>query len=179
MAVLVTNSARIRPLTAPERDLGVVRQAPGPRSARRDGRSAGPAARAPTMVSHGPAMTSPAIVTSIPGRKTATWPVPVCGGRWSMNQASSPRPAASGISRYQRGGRGVTRRVTPSGEIWTRRRRQPGGDRGPDRDPECDAEDVDDVEPQVGQEERRPGERDRRERVPQRQEQPEAGGRYR
>ena len=38
-----------------------------------------------------------------------------------MANASTATPSTSGISRYARGARGVTRRVTPSGEIRTRR----------------------------------------------------------
>ena len=51
------------------------------------------------------------------------WSCPeiVAGGPCTTKKPSSAIPAASGITRHQRGGLGVTRRAAPSGEIRTRR----------------------------------------------------------
>ena len=51
-------------------------------------------------------------------------------------------PASSGISRQARGGRGVTRRVTPSGEIRTRRSASRAATAAADRHAERDQQDV-------------------------------------
>src|ERR1700744_5431532 len=45
----------------------------------------------------------------------------VGGGPITANTARSARPASSGITRQTRGGYGVTRRATQSGDTWTRR----------------------------------------------------------
>jgi hypothetical protein len=43
------------------------------------------------------------------------------GWPWAVQKPSSARPASSGTTRQARGGFGVARRATPSGEMCTRR----------------------------------------------------------
>ena len=117
---LVTNRATTSPLIArnPALGLSASRRAAISGAGRWARRAI---SRAPAMVSHGPATISPASRSRNPGRKARIWP-PVVGGRPTPTiTASSARPASSGISRQIRGGLGVARRVTPSGDTWTRR----------------------------------------------------------
>jgi hypothetical protein len=69
-------------------------------------------------VSHGPPITSPIMMTSSPGRAGA----PIDWGVVSRIPATkSAMPASSGTIRQVLGGGGVTRLLTPSGVIRTRR----------------------------------------------------------
>jgi hypothetical protein len=119
-ATVVTNSARTSPLIARNAPLGSSasrRAAISPlgllvRRAR---------ARAPAIVSHGPAVVSPMISRAPPLVNALACPEIVAGGPCTTKKPSSAIPAASGITRHQRGGLGVTRRAAPSGEIRTRR----------------------------------------------------------
>ena len=47
-------------------------------------------------------------------------PVMEAGWPWTVQKPSSARPASSGSTRQARGGSGVVRRATPSGEMCTR-----------------------------------------------------------
>ncbi len=118
-ATLVTKSASMMPLIARKPAFGLSARRRAAMSVA--GRLAYRAmTRAPTIVNHGPAKTRPAMMSSRPGRNTAVWPSDVWG-RKPMAKNSTATPSTIGISRYARGARGVTRRVTPSGEIRTRR----------------------------------------------------------
>ncbi len=115
------------------------------------------------MVNHGPAMISPAIVSRMPVRNAWIWPgVVVRAAGLLTNQASSPSPASSGSSRHTLGRFGVTRRVTPSGEMLTRRRAIRAATAAATGTPKATASDVCRAERQVAGEERRAGERDLR-----------------
>ena len=153
-ATLVTNRARTSPLIARNPALRVVGQPPrGDQRGRPLARRA--ISRAPTMVSHGPATTSPAIRKQDPGQEGLDLP-PVVGGRPTpTKQASSARPASSGITRQVRGGLGVTRRVTPSGEIWTRRSAISAATAAATGTPDGHGQDVGQAQRQVTGEERR------------------------
>jgi hypothetical protein len=73
------------------------------------------------MVSHGPATIRPIMISRKPGTYAWVCPAAVAGRPCTTKNASSARPASSGSTRQARGGFGVARRVTPSGEICTRR----------------------------------------------------------
>ena len=119
-ATVVMNSARMSPLIARNAPLGSSasrRAAISPlgllvRRAR---------ARATAIVSHGPAVISPMISRAPLLVNALSCPEIVAGGPCTTKKPSSAIPAASGITRDQRGGFGVTRRAAPSGEICTRR----------------------------------------------------------
>ena len=72
------------------------------------------------MVSHGPAMNRPTMMSA--KLDTNAWTCPLIEAGWprTAQKPSSARPASSGTVRQARGGFGVARRVTPSGEIRTR-----------------------------------------------------------
>ena len=119
-ATVKMNSARTRPLTARNAARGssasrrAAISAPG-RLARRA------RTRAPAIVSHGPAMTRPIMISAKPGTNARTCPELLAGLPCTTKNPRSARPASSGSTRQARGGAGVTRRVTPSGEMFTRR----------------------------------------------------------
>ncbi len=120
MATLATKRARTTPLTARNPDFGLSarRRAAISVLGRRAQRTI---SREPAIVSHGPATTRPVMTARIPDMYARIWPG-VLGGRPVTTSAlSSPKPASSSTARHARGGFGVTRRVTPSGETVTRR----------------------------------------------------------
>ena len=121
--------------------------------------------RAPTIVSQGPATTRPAMIANTPARIDAG--LADRAPRWPMSLSTRGRPATRRPSSEQdqpvgRGGRGVIRRVTPSGEMLHPAQREPGRDRRGDRDADRDEQHVDQAQRQVAGEERVTGERDRR-----------------
>ena len=61
------------------------------------------------------------MISAKPGTNTSTCPAGLAGLPCTTKIPRSARPASSGSTRQARGGAGVTRRVTPSGEIFTRR----------------------------------------------------------
>ena len=77
--------------------------------------------RAAAMVSHGPAMNSPMMINA--KLVTNAWISPriEAGCPCASQKPSSARPRSSGTTRQAPGALGVTRRVTPSGEMFTRR----------------------------------------------------------
>ncbi len=116
---VITSSASTSPLTA--RNPAVGLSASRRTAIRVAGRWVRRASRvAPHIVSHGPDSTRPSVIS----RNEDRYPL-ICPGTDSgcqiRNAASSTSPATSGTTRHARGGAGVTRRVTPSGEICTRR----------------------------------------------------------
>ena len=119
-ATVVMNRASTRPLTARKAALGS--------SARRRAAISAPGrlvrramTRAAVMVSHGPAMIRPTMMSRKPGRSAQTSPPGDAGVPCATKKPSSARPASSGSTRQARGGLGVVRRATPSGEMCTRR----------------------------------------------------------
>ena len=78
--------------------------------------------REPAVVNHGPASTRPVTRSAKPTSSSSNWlpTAPGLPGGVEVRQAKQCRQA-SGMSRNIRGGRLETRRVTPSGEICTRR----------------------------------------------------------
>ncbi|GEM_PF-3962127 len=119
-ATVVMNRASTRPLTARNAALGS--------SARRRAAISVPGrlvrramSLATVMVSHGPAMTRPTMMS----RKldTNAWTCPGMEAGWpcTVQKPSSARPTSNGSARQARGGLGVARRATPSGEMCTRR----------------------------------------------------------
>ena len=77
--------------------------------------------RAMAMVSHGPARTRPMMMSAKPGTTARSCPVGLPGLPCTVKNPSSAKPSSSGSICQARGGGGVARRVTPSGEIRTRR----------------------------------------------------------
>ena len=119
-ATVVMNRASTRPLTARKAALGS--------SARRQAAISVPGrlvhramALAAAMVSHGPAMNRPTMMSAKLDTNAWTCPGMETGWPWTVQKASSARPASSGTTRQARGGFGVARRATPSGEMCTRR----------------------------------------------------------
>ena len=104
---------------------------------------------------------------------TATLPPGLAGLPCTTTNPSSARPASSGSTRQARSEPGVTRRLTPSGEMFTRRSASRAARAVAAGTPDRDREDVGQAEGQLGGEERLPGERDGRQRYPQHEEQPE------
>ena len=93
-------------------------------------------------------MTSPTMISRTPARKTRGLgrAAGVAVGADVVDVGEVAELAEAGEqrddSRQARGGRGVTRRVTPSGEMLDPAQREPGRDRGGDRDAERDEQDV-------------------------------------
>ena len=174
-ATVVMNRARTRPLTARNAARGssasrrAAISAPG-RLARRA------MIRAPAIVSQGPAMTRPIMISRKPGTNAWICPAVVAGRPCTTKKPSSARPASSGSARQARGGFGVARRVTPSGEICTRRSASRATSAAATGTPIATDQDVWQAERQVAGEERLAGERDRPRAGPQQEEQAEAGG---
>ena len=119
-ATVVMNRASTRPLTARKAALGS--------SARRRAAISVPGrlvhramTLAAAMVSHGPAMNRPTMMSA--KLDTNAWTCPPVEAGWpcTAQKPSSARPASSGTTRQARGGFGVARRATPSGEMFTRR----------------------------------------------------------
>ena len=73
------------------------------------------------MVSHGPAMNRPTRTSAKLDANAWICPLTEAGWPRTVQKPSSARPASSGTARQARGGFGVARRATPSGEICTRR----------------------------------------------------------
>ena len=119
-ATVVMNRASTRPLTARKAALGS--------SARRRAAISVPGRLvhramilAAAMVSHGPAMNRPTMMSAKLDSNAWTCPPMEAGWPWTVQKPSSARPASSGSIRQARGGFGVARRATPSGEMCTRR----------------------------------------------------------
>jgi len=70
------------------------------------------------MVSHDPPSTSPAMMRKSPTRARVPSGLP---GLLTTGAMNSGIPTTIGSTRHQPGGRGVVRRLTPSGLIHTRR----------------------------------------------------------
>ena len=119
-ATVVMNRASTRPLTARKAALGssarrrAAISVPGPLVQRA-------MALAAAMVSHGPAMSRPAMMSGKLDSNASICPGMDAGWPWMVQNPSSARPASSGTTRQARGGLGVWRRATPSGEMCTRR----------------------------------------------------------
>ena len=119
-ATVVMNKASTRPLTARKAALGS--------SARRRAAIRVPGrlvrramTRAVAMVSHGPARTRPTMMSAKPGTNARSCPKGLVGLPCTVKNPSSAKPASSGSICQARGGGGVARRATPSGEMRTRR----------------------------------------------------------
>jgi hypothetical protein len=117
-ATVVMNRASTRPLTARKAALGS--------SARRRAAISVPGRLvhramplAAAMVSHGPATNRPTMMSKKLDAHAWICPEMEAGWPWTVQKPSSARPASSGTTRHARGGVGVTRRATPSGEICT------------------------------------------------------------
>ena len=119
-ATVKMNSARTTPLTA--RNAARGSSASRRAAIRVPGRLARRAmTRAPAIVSHGPARIRPIMISAKPGTYTSTWAPGLAGLPCTTTNPSSARPASSGSTRQARSEPRVTRRLTPSGEMFTRR----------------------------------------------------------
>ncbi len=119
-ATVKMNSARTTPLTA--RNAARGSSASRRAAIRVSGRLARRAiTRAPAIVSHGPARIRPIMISAKPGTYTSTLPPGLAGLPCTTTNPSSARPASSGSTRQARSEPRVTRRLTPSGEMFTRR----------------------------------------------------------
>jgi hypothetical protein len=119
-ATVKMNSARTTPLTA--RNAARGSSASRRAAIRVPGRLARRAmTRAAAIVSHGPARIRPIMISAKPGTYTSTLPPGLAGLPCTTPNPSSARPASSGSTRQARSEPGVTRRLTPSGEMFTRR----------------------------------------------------------
>ena len=152
-ATVVMNRASTRPLTARKAALGS--------SARRRAAISVPGrlvhramTLAAAMVSHGPAMNRPTMMSAKLDTNAWTCPPMEAGWPWTVQKPSSARPASSGTTRQARGGFGVARRATPSGEMCTRRSASRAATAAATRHADRDHEDVQQAERQVAGEER-------------------------
>ena len=120
VATVVTSSASTRPLTERNaaRGSSPMRRAAISVPGRLVHRAM---SRAAAMVSHGPAMNSPMMISAKLVANAWICPWIEAGCPCAAQKPSSARPRSRGTTCQTPGGFGVTRRVTPSGEMFTRR----------------------------------------------------------